>query len=159
MRLQPHLAASAAAGGAVWAGTGEPIALPVAIAAGVLPDGDHLLDYYFKYIRHDRRFNFFLLHAWEYLIVGVIVYAFFHSEPWLLAAVAGYSTQLILDQISHVKGTWPTGYFLTPRILNGFRAPPHKRQIVEGEYQSFVKSLPFGRGVAERWLKKRMKPK
>lgn len=159
MRLQPHLAASTVAGVAVWAGTGDPLAVPIAIAGGVLPDGDHLLDYYFKYIRQDRRFQFYLLHAWEYLIAGVVAYLVFLTEPWLLALVAGYATQLILDQVSHERSFRTTTYFITPRILKGFRAPPRKRQVRHDEYQSFIKSLPFGRAAAEKWFKRRIERK
>ena len=130
--------------------------MPIAIAAGVLPDSDHLLDYYFKYVRQDRRFQFYLLHAWEYFITGTILYVLVFNEPWLFALLAGYATQLILDQLSHSRDNWPTAYFLTPRILSGFKAPPHKLRFKQNEYQSFIKSLPFGRGVAERWFRRRL---
>lgn len=159
MKLLPHLAASSTAGAAVWAGTGEPLALPIAIAAGVLPDGDHLLDYYFRYIRQDRRFQFYLLHGWEYLVTGIFIYAFIWTEPWMLALVVGYATQIGLDQISHGKESGATAYLISRRIMTGFRAPPHKQRFRRSEYQSFVKSLPFGRAAAERWFQKRVGPR
>ncbi len=159
MRLQPHLAASTAAGAAVWAGTGEPITLPIAIAAGVLPDADHLLDYYLKFVKKTRRFRFYLLHGWEYLIAGLVIYLFFVNEPWMLAIVTGYATQIILDQISHARETWPLAYFVTYRALTKFRAPPPRRPMGRRDYDSFVQSLPFGRGVAERWFRNRIGPK
>lgn len=131
----------------------------MAIAAGVLPDGDHLLDYYFKFIRHDLRYRFFLLHGWEYLIAGLVAYLFFVDEPWLLAAVAGYATQIVLDQISHYRETRPLAYFLTYRMLTGFRTTQKRPYLSPMDYRSFVKSLPFGRDAAERWFRKRMRPK
>ena len=124
MKLHSHLAASAVAGGAVWAGTGEPVTLPLTIAAGVLPDADHLLDYYFRFIRRNKRYQFLLLHGWEYLIAGIAAYLFVWSEPWMLAIVVGYATQIGLDQIAHGKKSERRFvYWLTVRAKRRFSSP------------------------------------
>lgn len=156
MRLQAHLVASTAVGGAVWAGTGNPATLPIAIAAGVLPDGDHLLDYYFRYVRRDRRFVFLLLHAWEYFFIGLILYLFVWNEPWMLAIVAGYASQLVLDQISHGKGGEWTMYLITFRAARRFASSDRDRRPRRREYKSLIDSLPFGGQAVERWLEKRL---
>lgn len=158
MKLLPHLALSTAAGGLVWAVTGEPVAVPVAIAAGVLPDIDHLLDYYVKYVRRDGRFQFLLLHGWEYLVAGLAVYLFWLQEPWLLAAVAGYATQIAGDQVSHDTARWDT-YLVTSRATKGFRAPRGCGLGNGRAYQSLVDSVPFGREALTRWFERRLPEK
>ncbi|MCI0809073.1 MAG: metal-dependent hydrolase [Chloroflexi bacterium] len=155
MKLLPHTALSTAAGGLVWAITGEPASVPIAIAAGVLPDVDHLVDYYVKYVRRDGRFQFLLLHGWEYLLAGLIAYVFFSQEPWLLAAVAGYATQIAGDQLSHDRARWNT-YLVTARAINGFRAPRHGGWGSGRAYQSLVESVPFGREALTRWFERRL---
>ena len=100
--------------GAVWAATGEWIALPAAVAAGVLPDADHLWDFYVKYVKRDQSKLFLLFHGWEFLLAAVIVYIAGYREPWFLGAMTGYATQIGGDQVfNNVR--WHT-YFLSARI-------------------------------------------
>jgi hypothetical protein len=155
MKLLPHVAMSAEAGVLVWASTGEPAVIPIAIAAGVLPDVDHLLDYYVKYVRRNGRFQFLILHAWEYLLLGVLALVFWHQEPWLIAAVAGYATQIAGDQLSHREASWNT-YLVTSRAFKRFRAPILHEYGSRRAYRSLVESLPFGRGAATRWFEQRL---
>lgn len=155
MKLLPHVAMSTAAGTLVWATTGEPATIPVAIATGVLPDVDHLLDYYVKYVRRDGRFQFLLLHGWEYLFTGLFALAFWIQDPWLIAAVAGYATQIVGDQYSHKNVRWNT-YLLTARAIKGFRAPAGYEWNNGRAYQSLVESVPFGREALTRWFESRL---
>ena len=155
MKLLPHVAMSTAAGGIVWATAGNPIAIPVAIAAGVLPDVDHLFDYYVKYGRRDGRFQFLLLHGWEYLFIGFAAYVFLLPETWLLAALAGYTTQVAGDQISHENARWNT-YLLTSRALKRFRARSVGGLGNARAYQSLVETVPFGREILIRWFERRL---
>ena len=92
MNLGPHVAVSAAAGAVLWAATGDVKTLPVAIGAGVLPDVDHLLDYYNWYVRRSYSRLILLLHGWEYLAAAGLIYFFVLREDWMLAVVIGYAT-------------------------------------------------------------------
>ncbi|MBM3948072.1 MAG: hypothetical protein FJ312_02300 [SAR202 cluster bacterium] len=96
-----HTAVAAAVGGAVWAATGEPMAMPVAFGAGVLIDVDHVLDYYNWYFRRDRRYTFLVFHAWEYAAAGLALAAGVWQHPLAFAAVLGYIGHLTLDNIAN----------------------------------------------------------
>ena len=155
MKLGPHIALSSAAGGVVWAATGEAIALPAAVAAGVLPDADHLLDYYLKYVRRDFRFVFLLFHAWEYLAVGILVYALWFTEPWMLAVLLGYATQVGADQW-HNMVKWDT-YLITARARRRFRSVEVLGRTDFLAYHALVNSVPFGRRLLLPWFASRMR--
>jgi hypothetical protein len=138
----------------MWASTGEPEVVPVAMAAGVLPDLDHLFDYYLWWVRRERRFLFLLLHGWEYLALLIVLYLFVINEPWLLAATLGYTTQIASDQFMN-KPSWRT-YLITVRALHGFKNVP----ILGKEPQfsannSVVTSLPFGKERVKKWFETR----
>jgi hypothetical protein len=151
-----HLAASGAVGIALWVATGSPVTMPITIAAGVLPDVDHLLDYYNRYIRRDWRRIYLLLHGWEYFAAAVGLYLFAFREPWMLAVALGYLTQIGGDQLFN-GGRW-FSYLLVGRALARFRSPvvlPNERH---DSYEAFVKSIPFGRGTVRRWFAARATP-
>ncbi len=154
MNLVPHVIASSAAGAGVWAATGEPVALPVAVAAGVLPDLDHLLDYYFRYIRHDWRRLYLLLHGWEYAAAMIAVYAFWLREPWVLAALLGYATQVGGDQLFN-RPQWHT-YFITARAINRFNFERVLGRQDHGGYMAVVAAVPFGKDRLRKWFEARL---
>jgi hypothetical protein len=107
-----HTAVAAAVGGAVWAATGEPMAMPVAFGAGVLIDVDHVLDYYNWFIRRDRHSCFLVLHAWEYAAVGLALAAGVWQHPLAFATVLGYIGHLALDNTANPvnRGTYSLAY-------------------------------------------------
>jgi hypothetical protein len=152
-----HLAASGVVGLGLWAATGDLITVPVAIAAGVLPDIDHLLDYYNRYIRRDWRRIFLLLHGWEYLALALGLYFFVFREPWMLAVALGYMTQIGGDQLFN-GGRW-FSYLLFGRALNGFRASRVLPDEHPDSYEAFVRSVPFARARIRRWFEERATPK
>ena len=154
MQLVPHTAASGAVGLAVWAATGEVGTLPVALAAGVLPDLDHLFDYYNWYIRRDHRRLFLLLHGWEYLAAGIAVYVAYLSEPWLLAALLGYATQIGGDQLFNRQRAFT--YSLAARAALRFDRRRCSWSHPARAYEAAVGALPFGRTAARRWFQSRL---
>ena len=154
MNLAPHLAISTAIGGGVWAATGEPMALPAAMAAGVLPDADHVLDFYVKYVRRDRRFLFLVFHGWEFLAVGVILHLALFPQAWVLAAVLGYASQLVADQTAN-KVRWHT-YFITARAALGFKSDRVLGRDDTASYTALVDSLPFARTWLRSWFQARL---
>jgi membrane-bound metal-dependent hydrolase YbcI (DUF457 family) len=153
MNLWPHAAMSAAAGAGVWLGTGEINALPAALAAGVLPDIDHIPDYYLRYVRHNWNYLFVLFHGWEYAAAGLIAYLFWVREPWMLAVLLGYLTQIGADQLTN-RVRWDT-YLVTARAVRGFRANLVLGREDRRSHNSFVDSLPFGKARARAWFEAR----
>jgi hypothetical protein len=154
MDLLPHIAVSAAIGAGVWAATGEANALPAALGAGVLPDLDHIPDYYLRYVRGRWGRLFIVLHGWEYAAAGAAVYALWVREPWMLAVVLGYLSQVGSDQVfNRVK--WHT-YFLALRAARGFRVERVLNREDVRSYMSIVRSAPFGKARLKRWLEERI---
>ena len=95
-----HTGISLGIGTAVWAASGEPLAVPVAIAAGVLNDGDHLIDYYLWFKKRDVRRLYLVLHTWELSAVGLVALAFW-SHPLLLAAILAHLAHLVADYVNN----------------------------------------------------------
>ncbi len=115
-----HIAAAAGMGATVWVVTGSALAVPAALAAGVLVDLDHLVD--FLDSRENGHYRHMLrpFHAWEYsgaLLALALLPWFFH--PIFLAAVLGYLSHMLLDQV--VNRVHPLAYFIIYRASHGFR--------------------------------------
>lgn len=102
-----------------WAATGEPMAVPVAIGAGVLNDTDHLLDYYLWYIKKDPRRLYLLLHGWEYSAAAAIFALVAGNHPILLVAAVANAGHLMGDYIAH-KPNSPLTYSLLYRAAVRF---------------------------------------
>jgi hypothetical protein len=104
-------------GGGVWAATGNPWAVPVSFATGVLIDGDHVVDYADWLMRGWRKYIFVPLHAWEFAAIGLVAVALWY-HPLFLAAVLGQLSHVITDHFTnHLK---PWGYSITYRAANKF---------------------------------------
>ena len=78
MMPRGHTIISLVAGGSVWAATGSPWALPAALAAGVLVDSDHLVDYAELALTMKRRHFFVPLHGYELVVVAFLAAFFTH---------------------------------------------------------------------------------
>ena len=115
---------------------------------------DHLLDYYLRWIKKERRFLILFFHGWEYLFVASLLYLLMIQETWLLAACLGYLTQIGADQLFN-KPRWST-YLIIFRASRGFKTTGDIDNP-EGlnPDNSFVASLPFGRRQARSWFESR----
>ncbi len=92
------------------------MAVPAAVATGVLIDSDHVTDVYHAFMgpkRHMVR----LFHAWEYTAAGFIALGFWY-HPILLAATLGHLSHLVLDQVTNEVR--PLAYPLVYRIRHRF---------------------------------------
>ncbi len=119
MRPRSHLALSTAAGGGLWAATGEPWALPVTVAAGVLVDVDHAPDLWWTLALGRKPVATFLLHGWEW-VVGLVALGMWTGFPWWhLAVVVGYSLHVTTDHLANRGGMW--SYSLIYRARHGFQ--------------------------------------
>ncbi len=106
-------------GGAVWAATGEPWAVPVAISVGVLTDVDHLVDVFDGREKGRARHMLRPFHAWEFAALGVLALFAFFSNALFLAALLGYVSHLVLDELGNA--THSLAYFITYRALVKFK--------------------------------------
>ena len=93
------------------------MAVPVAVATGVLIDSDHVTDVFDHVFMGPGRRMVRLFHAWEYTAVGFIALGFWY-HPILLAATLGHLSHMVLDQVTNEVR--PLAYSLIYRIRHRF---------------------------------------
>jgi hypothetical protein len=112
-----HAIISAAIGAIGWWTTGDIRASIAAVAAGVLPDMDHIADYSYYRWRGVHRL-ILPLHGYEYAIVTAIAALLTHNRVLGLAAIS-YWVHLLADQMEN--HTHLLGYSLLFRARHKFR--------------------------------------
>ncbi|MFN8444477.1 MAG: metal-dependent hydrolase [Caldilineaceae bacterium] len=117
MQPHKHLALSALIGAAGWWWTGEATTGALALAVGVLPDVDHVVDY-LVYHRSGEHKLVLLLHGYEYALLAGTV-AFTSSNPALAIATLSYLVHLFADQFEN--HTHWLGYSFLFRAIHRFR--------------------------------------
>ena len=157
MRPSRHLALSTVAGGAVWAITGEPLALPLTVGAGVLVDVDHSPDLWWNLALRREPVAVYLLHSWEWL-AGLMVVGVLTGSPWWLSAVVvGFGLHLLTDHLFNHGGRW--SYSLIYRASKGFRmaklAPGWE---VDQTYEVLRKEVPVAVMLIEWWRRRSPSP-
>ncbi|MEZ4869896.1 MAG: hypothetical protein R3C14_51695 [Caldilineaceae bacterium] len=143
-----HVLISAAVGAVGWWGTGTPAAGLAALATGVLPDLDHLIDYSYYYWRGDHRI-ILPLHGYEYAVCGAIV-ALRNSDQILGVAVFSYLVHLLADQAENRTKLW--GYSLSFRLWQRFRLD-HISTVPEAAVRGRDDDLAMLKGLLQRWRK------
>ena len=146
-----HTVVSLGIGTGVWAATGSLPAVPAAVAAGVLVDSDHVLDYFQWYVKKDLRRVFVLLHGWEYGIAGLALVFAVKYNPVLLGAVLGYLGHLTGDHLAN-KPDHPLSYSIVYRVYRGFN---RGRLFQEGEAtlsEALNESIPLWELIEPRLL-------
>ena len=119
MRPTSHALLATGTGVAIWASTGEPMAVPLTFATGVLVDGDHLPDQIWHFYMKRRPRALLALHAWEWLM-GLAIATVLLSFPWWMVAVTvGYATHIATDHHFNMPNRW--GYFILFRAYHRFR--------------------------------------
>ena len=149
-----HTAASVGIGAAVWAATGEPLALPAAFVAGALNDADHLLDYYLWFVRKDRRRVFLVFHAWEYAVVGLTLSLTIWQHPALLAAALGHLGHMLGDQLAN-RPKSKLAYSIIYRMRRGFDRRRLVGEVPATMSQALDPNIPMWR-LIERRLPRRI---
>lgn len=139
-----HTIVAGGLGAAIWAATGEPLAVPVAIFTGVFTDTDHVLDFvepregsYLKYMTRP-------FHAWEFSLVGIAIILGTWYHPLFLAALVGYMSHLLVDQIGNQSH--PLAYFVLYRASKRFS----RRQLTP---HLFTRRFPYLPKDAPLWAK------
>lgn len=112
-----HLVISTVIGAGGWLVTADPLAGLAALAAGVLPDLDHAVDYAYYHRRGEHRL-ILLLHAYEYAFLGAMA-ATLLASPVLWVATFSYLVHLLADQTENK--TRPLGYSILYRAWHHFR--------------------------------------
>lgn len=122
MLTHKHAFISMAVGAAGWWATGSPLAdLPLigtaALAAGTLPDVDHIVDYAYYHQTGEHRL-ILPLHGYEYAVLGGGV-ALASGNPIAIVATLSYLIHLLADQMEN--RTHKLGYSLLFRARHRFR--------------------------------------
>ena len=136
-----HTAVSAGVGVGIWVTTGAEAAVPAALAAGVLPDVDHLWDYYNWYVRRDRRNLFLVFHAWEYAAVVLPLALAMWPHPVLVAAALGYVSHLAGDQVMN-RPTPKAMYLILYRASVGFEGGQTPHRQPDTFFRYFAQAYP-----------------
>ncbi|MFQ6027449.1 MAG: hypothetical protein ACE5Q6_08160 [Dehalococcoidia bacterium] len=111
-----HLLAGGAIGAVVYGTTGSWPGALAALAAGVLPDLDHALDYYNWLFRHRLHRVFYLFHGWEHLGLLVLASALLGWTPVMLGLTLGYASHVAGDYlVSHRHVLWYSILFRAKR--------------------------------------------
>ena len=113
-----HSVISAAIGTGVWIlSDGNPLVIPAAVCAGVLIDGDHIIDYLDARREGYRRYLLVLAHGWEWgFIFAALLLAWHH--PLAISAFLAYTANLAAD--SAANRTHPLAYWLFFRLYKRF---------------------------------------
>lgn len=149
MRPIAHVVTSGIISALVWAYFRSFGCAAISFLAGVFIDLDHLIDYYTQHkftlklkriycacrrIRFKRLY--LLAHSYELIVaLWIAIWAFSLSNAWKALAI-GMTQHLIFDQITNPINTF--GYFLTYRILKGFR----KELILQNDMTMEAKGCP-----------------
>ena len=112
-----HVIISATVGAAAWLASGQPVSFPLAVAAGVLPDVDHIADYaYFR--RYGVHRLIMPLHAYELALLGAGL-TLLGGNLIVAVVTLSYLIHLFADQLENQ--THRLGYSLFFRARHRFR--------------------------------------
>ena len=104
---------------AIWALSGELLAVPLTFASGVLVDADHLPDQIWHFYLKRRPRGFIVLHAWEWLAALSAATMILSFPWWMVTVTIGYATHILTDHHFNMPHRW--AYFLTYRAYHRFR--------------------------------------
>ncbi len=151
-----HLALSTAAGGVVWASTGEPWTLPVTVAVGVGLDIDHAPDMWWAFALGRPPVATLALHAWEWL-AGLTALGIESGFPWWLSAIlVGLGLHLVTDHLFNKGGPWT--YFLAYRALHRFQVNRLAPQWdFDHAYEVLKKEVPPAVRLIEWWKARKVR--
>ena len=149
-----HTAISSVVAGGVYLATKSPSAAGITLGVGVLLDLDHLFDFLAWYVNPRQTRVYFLLHAWEYGLIGLAVLGWVYYHPFFLAAVFAQLAHVATDHFHNGLSRW--AYFVSYRIIVRFDAGRITRTTdMPRRYISWLHLLPFGRQL-EPWLQRKI---
>ncbi|MCX5716069.1 MAG: hypothetical protein NTV07_04305 [Candidatus Omnitrophica bacterium] len=132
MKLKNHVISSGIVGSTVYLITGSPAGAIASVAAGILIDTDHIIDYYLNFgfslnlrkiylVINSYKLNkiYIFLHSFELLAAFWLVTFLIPLSMVYFAIGVGLTLHILLDQICNP--VMPRAYFLTYRIAHGFK--------------------------------------
>jgi hypothetical protein len=145
-----HAIISATIGAIGWWTTGEPAACGAALATGVLPDVDHIIDYSYYRWRGDHRL-ILPLHGYEFALLGTVI-ALLAGDKILGIAVLSYFIHLLADQSEN--RTRKLGYSLFIRAWYRFRVEEIST-VPEAAIRGRMEDMDLVKSVLRRWQNRR----
>lgn len=143
-----HAVISAAIGITGWWLTKQPATGVAALAAGVLPDADHLVDYSYYGWRGEHRL-ILPLHGYEFALLGAVV-ALRAGDKILGVAVLSYLIHLLADQAENC--THRCGYSLLFRAWHRFRVE-QLSTVPEAAIRGRMQDMELLKNLLSRWYK------
>ena len=129
MKPPGHAVISLTIGGVLWATTKSPYSLVAAFVTGVMIDIDHLVEYYWWFVKEDQSKAWLFLHSYELVVPAFLAGYFSGWDPVVLGISLAFLGHLLTDQVANPVG--PFAYFFTYRAMNGFR----RRKYVHVEWE------------------------
>ena len=147
-----HAMVSGGLGAGVWMATGSAAAGVTTLCAGVLIDGDHLVEAAEWLATRRQRHFFAVLHAWEWAFGLLVAAALLSWHPILTGLATGMLGHLVTDQISN--DVYFRTYSVTFRIYYRFRAvkllPCGDEYVESGAAAGLTKAFPLMGRIADR---------
>jgi hypothetical protein len=147
MQPQKHAVLAFAVGGIGWWRTGQPAALVAALAAGLLPDVDHIADYSYWHWRGEHRL-ILPLHGYELALIGAVA-AWRKGDKILGVAALSYLLHLLADQLEN--HTHALGYSLLFRFWHRFRIEQIST-MPESAIRGRMADIDSLKGLLQRYL-------
>ena len=135
MKPPGHAAVSLAIGGALWAVTKSPYALVSAVVAGVMVDLDHLVEYYWWFVKEDHTRVWYFLHSYELAVPSLLGAYLSGWDPIVMGASFAFLGHVLTDQL--VNPMAPLAYFFSYRAMNGFR----RNRIVNSDWEELQRDF------------------
>ena len=124
MKVQYHVAFSAAFSGAIYAFCGSWQIAVSSLLAGIFIDVDHVIDYVIQYglvLDLEAFFKSFedgaykriyiFMHGWEWIVAGAIAAYLSGWNPWIVGITLGCGQHLVFDHCTNKLGTWAYSFF------------------------------------------------
>lgn len=93
--------------------------MAAAVVTGLLVDLDHLVEYYWWFVKEDRSRVLYFLHSYELMAPALLAGYLSGWDPMILGVSMAFIGHLITDQIANPVR--PFTYFFTYRALKRFK--------------------------------------
>lgn len=148
-----HALISATIGAAGWRATSKPAAFGAALVTGVMPDIDHLIDYWYYRRRGEHRI-ILPLHGYEFALLGT-VFALREGNKIPGIAVLSYLIHLLVDQFEN--RTHRMGYSLLFRAWYRFRVE-RISTVPDAAMRGRMEDMNLLKNLARHWPNRGIRP-
>ena len=135
MKPPAHAAISLTIGGVLWVVTKSPYSMVAAFVTGVMVDIDHLVEYYYWFVKEDHSRTWFFLHSYELVVPAFLAGYLSGWDPAVLGVSAAFLGHLITDQLANPVR--PFAYFFTFRAMKRFR----REELVDVEWHQLEREF------------------